>query len=242
MRLTQKREKISINSQYEKKGNVWTAECIEKLGTYEDAEEQGLLFKLPSKEVYESSGDTVYYIFDYEIVECINCGISIDCDGKMWIALACDEHIFPYRRPIAGIDMDPTDWCKNTTVVSIDEWRKTVFLTKEEAEQALKKMESEEQPTAYDIERVVAELKEWTFNADVNLGDGTVKNSDLIASKNAIEIVKRGIVSDDDVCEWHKTKNNNAYYKCNTHAEIHDSRVLDWCKCPYCGKKIKVVE
>ena len=45
----------------------------------------------------------------------------------------------------------------------------------------------------------------------------------------------------DDVCEWHKVKNGNAY-KSNTHAEIYDSRVLDWGKCPYCGKKIKVVE
>ena len=53
------------------------------------------------------------------------------------------------------------------------------------------------EPTAYDIEKVVAELKEWTFNADINLGDGTVKNSDLIASENAIEIVKRGGVNDD---------------------------------------------
>ena len=52
---------------------------------------------------------------------------------------------------------------------------------------------------------------------------------------------KREIGVSDDVCEWHKVKNGNAY-KCNTHAEIHDSRVLDWCKCPYCGKKIKVVE
>ena len=54
------------------------------------------------------------------------------------------------------------------------------------------------------------------------------------------KIVKQDSVS-DDMCEWHKVKNGNAY-KCNTHAEIHDSRVLDWCKCPYCGKKIKVVE
>ena len=58
--------------------------------------------------------------------------------------------------------------------------------------------------------------------------------------RNAIEIVKQGGVS-DDVCEWHRAKIGNAY-KCNTHAEIYDSRVLDWCKCPYCGKKIKVVE
>lgn len=48
-------------------------------------------------------------------------------------------------------------------------------------------------------------------------------------------------IESENVCEWHKVKNGNAY-KCNTHAEIHDSRVLDWCKCPYCGKKIKVVE
>lgn len=47
-------------------------------------------------------------------------------------------------------------------------------------------------PTAYNVDRVVEQLEEWTFNADVNLGDGTVKNSDLIASENAIEIVKAG--------------------------------------------------
>lgn len=47
------------------------------------------------------------------------------------------------------------------------------------------------------IENIVEQLEEWTFNADVNLGDGTLKNSDLIASKNAIEIVKAGGVNDD---------------------------------------------
>lgn len=113
------------------------AEWLVELKTYKDAEEQGLLLRLPCKDVFESSGDTVYYIFDYEIVECINCGVSIDCERKLWIALACDEHIFPYRRPMPEIDLDPTDWCKNTTEVSIDEWGKTVFLTKEEAEQSL---------------------------------------------------------------------------------------------------------
>ncbi|MBQ3600954.1 MAG: hypothetical protein II992_07125 [Lachnospiraceae bacterium] len=54
-----------------------------------------------------------------------------------------------------------------------------------------------EQPTAFNVEKVVEQLEEWTFNADVNLGDGTVKNSDLIASENAIEIVERGGVNDD---------------------------------------------
>ena len=119
------------------------AEWLEQLKDYKDAEEQSLLLRLPSKEVYTSSGNTVYYIFDYEIVECINCGVSMDCEGKLWIALACDEHIFPYRNPDPEHDLDPTDWCINSTQVTINEWGKTVFLTKEEAEQALKRMESE---------------------------------------------------------------------------------------------------
>ena len=49
-----------------------------------------------------------------------------------------------------------------------------------------------EQPTAYSVDKVVEELKEWTFNADINVGDGTIMNHDLIVSKNAIEIVKQG--------------------------------------------------
>ena len=50
----------------------------------------------------------------------------------------------------------------------------------------------DEQPTAYDVDKVVEQLKEWTFNADVNIGDGTMMNHNLIVSKNAIEIVKGG--------------------------------------------------
>ena len=45
-------------------------------------------------------------------------------------------------------------------------------------------------PTAYDVDKVVSQLEEWTFNADVNIGDGTMMNHNLIVSKNAIEIVK----------------------------------------------------
>ena len=50
----------------------------------------------------------------------------------------------------------------------------------------------EEYPTAYDIDKVVSQLEKWSFNADVNIGDGTMMNHNLIVSKNAIEIVKRG--------------------------------------------------
>lgn len=124
---------IGIQHCHEKRMN-------DKLREYEDAEEQGLLIRVPSRKVWESSGDAVYYIYDYEIVECINCGISVDCEGNIWIALACDEDIFPYRTPIPEIDTSFEDWCKNSTDVKIEEWGKTVFLTREEAEVALERM------------------------------------------------------------------------------------------------------
>lgn len=50
----------------------------------------------------------------------------------------------------------------------------------------------EEVPTAYDVEKVVKELKEWTFNADINIGDGTIMNHNLIVSENAIDTVREG--------------------------------------------------
>ena len=91
-------------------------------------------------------------------------------------------------------------------------------------------------PTTYDVDKVVEKLESNSFI--------TVKNKsvekEVVLLKEAIEIVKQGGIS-NDVCEWHKVKNGNAY-KCNTHEEIHDTRVLDWCRCPYCGKKIEVVE
>ena len=124
-------------------GQFYAGEAIDKLAEYETAEEEGRLVVLPSNQVWKSQGDIVYYIYDYEITECVNCGISICTDGKAWIGLAADEDIFPYREPIAEFDTDPTDWCKKTTDVLALEWGKTVFLTRGEAEKALKEMEWE---------------------------------------------------------------------------------------------------
>ena len=103
----------------------------------------------------------------------------------------------------------------------------------------------DEQPTAYDVDKVVEGLEATKETACELLKIPKFLKKDLQELVNmcfdeAIEIVKQDGVS-DDVCEWHKVKNGNAY-KCHTHAEIHDSRVLDWCVCPYCSKKIKVVE
>ena len=95
-----------------------------------------------------------------------------------------------------------------------------------------------EQPTAYDIDKVVKELEEWTFNADINVGDGTIMNHDLIVSKNAIEIVKQGGVS-DDVCEWKQT--STARYKTSCGYKLEEYFDTKACYCKQCGKKIKVV-
>ena len=46
--------------------------------------------------------------------------------------------------------------------------------------------------TAYDVDKVVKEINEWTFNANIDVGDGTVMNHNLIVRDTAIEIVKAG--------------------------------------------------
>lgn len=117
------------------------AELLEELKSYKDLEEQGLLVRLPCKEAYTQSGDYIYLIDDYEIVECVHCGLGIDpLSGRAYITLATDEKIFPYRNPEPEQDLDPTDWCTNTTDAEASELGKTVFLTREEAEKKLEEM------------------------------------------------------------------------------------------------------
>lgn len=47
-------------------------------------------------------------------------------------------------------------------------------------------------PTAYDVDKVVKEINEWAFNANIDVGNGTVMNHNLIVRNTAIEIVKTG--------------------------------------------------
>lgn len=119
-------------------------DACKKLAEYEQLEEQGLLVRLPCKEAYSRSGDFVYLIYDYEIIECVHCGLGIDpLSGKAYITLATDEKLFPYRSPDPEQDLDPTDWCTNATDVEVIELGKTVFLTREEAEKKLEEMKNE---------------------------------------------------------------------------------------------------
>ena len=116
-------------------------QIAEKLTNMEQMEEQGLLVRLPCKKAYTQTGDCVYLIDDYEIVECVHCGLRIDpLSGRAYITLAADENIFPYRNPDPEQDLDPTDWCTSATDVEASEIGKTVFLTREEAEKKLEEM------------------------------------------------------------------------------------------------------
>lgn len=104
------------------------ADIVGKLADYEDAEEQGLLRRL-----YCKKEDIVYDVVlcddgKYHMFEMMVCAINPFGDvrkGKVWnVYLECvDDCSKAYR--------------------SFYDFGKTVFTVKEEAEQALKKMESE---------------------------------------------------------------------------------------------------
>lgn len=99
-----------------------------------------------------------------------------------------------------------------------------------------------EQPTAYSVDKVVEELdKSSDYYECEEQGREHVQMVDLT---EAIEIVKQGSVS-DDVCEWikydYRTICPKNHYTNNPYWRIPDN--TDKLKyCPYCGKKIKVVE
>ena len=89
------------------------------------------------------------------------------------------------------------------------------------------------QPTAYDIDKVIEEL-EMEMKASSGYSAERVS-----AFSRAIEIVKQGGVSDDDVCEW-KMDNVGADIGCRS--DLHHTGYVNRTYCPYCGKKIRVVE
>lgn len=120
------------------------AEMAKEIRAWRNAQEHGLLVRLPCKEAYTQSGNYVYLIADCEIVKCVHCGLGIDpLSGTAYITLATDEKIFPYRNPDPEQDLDPTDWCTNATDVKASELGKTVFLTREEAEKKLEELKNE---------------------------------------------------------------------------------------------------
>ena len=100
--------------------------------------------------------------------------------------------------------------------------------------------EVEEQPTAYSVDKIVAELNELDVKSITRYKDGNFGDFDgveyYIKKRDAIEIVKQGGVS-DDVCEWKMTdtKKMMPYKTSCGNEDLYDN---SYKYCPYCGKKI----
>lgn len=98
-------------------------EAINKLGRYEDAEEKGLLEHLPCK-----VGDTVYELSEGFVEECTveTIFISNYIDNNGVVSYMAELH---YERE---------DYPYVSTEIYFTDIGKTVFLTREDAQQALK--------------------------------------------------------------------------------------------------------
>ena len=93
------------------------AQCLKKLQEYEDAEEQGLLLRLPCK-----IGTTVYNTTWWDDVT-----EKVKVDGKIFYRTVRKHKV-----------------SKSTfSLLDVKDFGKTVFLTQTEAEQKLKEMESD---------------------------------------------------------------------------------------------------
>ena len=98
------------------------------------------------------------------------------------------------------------------------------------------------QPTAYNVDKVVEELELHSFE----LGTDTLPVH-YVRLNEAIEIVKQGGVSDasDYVCEWRLCDEEANVYdtSCrNPHILIEGTpQENNYEFCPYCGRRIKIV-
>ena len=107
----------------------------------------------------------------------------------------------------------------------------------------------QKQPTAYDIDKVVEELNELDVKSITRYKNGNFGNFDgveyYIKKRKAIEIVQQCGVS-DDVCEWKlEDEEANLYLTgCQQRQLIFEGTPKEngYRYCPYCSKKIKVVE
>lgn len=101
--------------------------------------------------------------------------------------------------------------------------------------------------TAYDVDKVVEELEKAKHEIasedycrsinDKGKCDG--RNCFECCAEYLIEIVKQGIIS-DDACEWKKYLKYPCVWIVGCELDLIASKQGGYC--PYCGKKIKVVE
>ena len=93
------------------------------------------------------------------------------------------------------------------------------------------------QQISYDVDKIIKELEnmsndiplQYENNYEQGISDGI---------DEAIEIVKQGVTT-DDMCEWNRV-DEEGYSNCRND---YDETYPDFFKyCPYCSKKINVVE
>ena len=135
-------------------------------------------------------------------------------------------------------------------LVNIDDCNRSLFYKQSGGKDSLITVESvfnmfEALPIAYDIDKVVAELEELKMRYFLTIANTGDEKSDFAyenvgnALDKAIEIVKQGGMA-DDVCECRRLKVYNFLFKtsCGNVFDMENGFKF----CPYCGKKIKVVE
>ena len=108
------------------KPNDWKSECVKKLAVYENAEEDGRLVVLPCK-----PWDKVYQLFVTDLID-------KKLIYKIFQAKVTKITIDRFRTIFSFETLDENKYKSDLTMESFGE---TVFLTREEAEKALKEME-----------------------------------------------------------------------------------------------------
>ena len=93
----------------------------------EHYKDKSLIIELPCKEILAKIGDSMYFITDEtdEVIETMVSVIEIDCDGQEWIETVADAD----------------DEICSYIYFRFSELGKTLFLTHDEAERALKERE-----------------------------------------------------------------------------------------------------
>lgn len=108
--------------------------AIAENGICRDYKDETLIYEMPCKEIYEKIGGSCYCITDEadEVVEVIVCVIEIDCDGREWIETTAVDYEYETEYGMS----------KHINFRFAD-FGKTVFLTRKEAENALREREND---------------------------------------------------------------------------------------------------
>ena len=102
--------------------------------------------------------------------------------------------------------------------------------------------EVKEQPTTFDVDKVVEELKRIRAKKTCNKEKCDTKEiCRICVVDDAIEIVKQGGVF-DDVCEWKSASDGEFIQNPHTKRLYSNEPSMQNVYCNTCGKKIKVVE